>query len=405
MNSKILLFRTLFLTTFFIYFLGLSKVHALESYYPLTRTLLEKGYEIGSSFDYYESDSFRDDQGQRYSFLDGESFRRYQTSFFGGYGLLDSLSFWMKFNVRRNESHYFDDSGSNELIAKNVTSPESLSARIVYSFDPILRLFYSLESSFSVRAFTNEVDGELVVGDDGPRYSVGGAMTYASRSGNFFTTRVLYQKPGDHLSSEIILDNEFSWVWKKFSLTLGAHGVYSLQQDPYEYDPYARPSYNTGVSYLYHSKNREFVSPYIGLNFLLGEAWRVETKAQKTFALRSYDEGQAFSLSFVKRVEKKSQKNKKYKKIKSQFKEYNLEAEVIKVSSDKRFVQINKGASSNIREGIIVDFFDSDLDEHHHLIARGMIIKVQTFNCIVKITDYFQLKKTMNETVIARLKN
>ena len=76
----------------------------------------------------------------------------------------------------------------------------------------------------------------------------------------------------------------------------------------------------------------------------------------------------------------------KYQASKVQsFKEYEIEAEVIKVSPRGKFVKIDKGLAHDISKGMVFDLYQADVFGGNTLVAKGVIREVSASWSVIKI--------------------
>lgn len=384
----------------FLLLLSGQELLAQTSYVAPTKILGQKAYQIGVSGEMFTSTKSIDKEREKIEFEDGESFSRLQGEFSGYYGLTDNLQIGGGARFRQNRSTILD--ASNEEQSESSTGVQSTFFSLIYAFKPIDRLQYSLEGLFRYTPYTNDEvltgnEGQLVLGDDGNEYSAGLGMTYSSKSNNFLTGRVGYRKPGQDLSDEIYWQVEGALAWKYVALIAGVDGISSMNNDPFTSDPENRPIFNTGRTALYNSYNREWISPYAGINIALGANWRVELKGSQTVSGRSTDIGTGFGISLIRRVD-----NRKIDKVDTRFKDYDLEASISKVSPKKGYVVIDKGLADDVQKGMKIDFFEFDYVGGNILLARGTVIQSKADTAIVKITHRYNTKKELKEGVVAR---
>jgi hypothetical protein len=135
----------------------------------------------------------------------------------------------------------------------------------------------------------------------------------------------------------------------------------------------------------------------VGLNFAFSHVWRVEFKVSRVVSGRSTDLGSGFGINLVRRMDQSDEKI-----VDSQFKTYDLEATVTKVSDKKTYVVIDKGLNDDIEKGMRFDFFEFDYVGGNVLIARGVVLKVSADKSIVKLTHRFNLAKEIKEGLVGR---
>lgn len=372
------------------------------SYVPPTRVLKERGSEIRLSGDYFQTSKVIDQRGKGTSLTDGNSFNRYQGEISGLFGLTDDFNAGLGARFRHQQSNFTQ--GTSDYTAK-AGGLQSIFAKFLFGFAPVNRTQFTLEGMFRYNPYTNdEINpattsdlNRMILGDQGNEYSLGLGVTYSSLSNNHYTFRGGWRRPGDDLSSEFYWNGEVALQFRYVAALIGVDGVTSLKNSTYESDPTKRPNWNQGVSQMYNSINREWIAPYVGLNFTLGPAWRVEFKGSQVVSGRSTDLGTMFGISLVRRLDQSEEKI-----VDAKFKTYDLEATVTKVSEKKTYVVIDKGLSDDLEKGMKVDFFEYDYVGGNSLVARGVIIKVSSDKSIVKLTHRYNLAKEIKEGLVGR---
>jgi hypothetical protein len=370
-------------------------VLAQTTYVPATKLLLSKGYQIQVLGEYFDTSKIYDRSGNKTSLKSGEKFSFMQGEVGGFYGLTQNFQIGFGGRYRRNQSTYTD--GTNTLQDITKSGFESTFLSLKYGFKPVDKLHYALEGLFRYTPYTNTTQDDLILGDDGNDYSAGLAVTYASLSNNYLTVRSGYRKPGKSLSSEIYWQAEAALAWTYFAIIGGVDGTSSLKNDQYTDDPQNKPVLNTRTSALYNSINREWIKPYVGFNLALGADWRIEAKATQVVSGRSTDLGTGYSIMLARRVDGKKTRNPD-----KQFKSYDVEAAVIKVSPKKNYLVIDKGLGSEVRKGMKFDFFEFDYMGGNILVATGSVISVKVDSSIVKITQTYNVKRELKEGLVAR---
>lgn len=372
-----------------------------QSYIPTTRLLKSKGYQIGASADYFSTSKVVDANGKKMSLPDGASFSRLQGEVSGYYGATDDLQFGVGLRYRQNQFGYEDTAGDKQTATG--TGLESTYLSIMFAFPQVDQMQYTLEGTFRYRPYTNEefdpaVDdpNKLILGDQGNEISGGLGVTYFAKNNNFLTLRAGYRRAGSDISDEIYWQAEGAMAWRYVALIAGVDGVNSMNSDPYEDAPSERPVFNTGTN-LYYGENREWITPYAGINFALGDTWRLELRGSQVVSGKATDLGTTFGINLVRRVDKNANRQ-----MDSRFKSYDLEASVTKVSPKKAYVVIDKGLADDVAKGMRFDFFEFDYVGGNVLVATGVVIQVKSETAIVKLTNRYNTKKDIKEGLIAR---
>lgn len=373
---------------------------APSSYIPTTRLLQARGYQIGLYNDSFTTSKFVDRDGKKQALASGQSFNRIQSEFAGYYGATKDLQFGLGFRFRKNQA-------TTEVSGQEQTATsqglQSTFANIMFAFEQVDQLQYTIEGTFRYTPYNNQEFNAttddpkvLILGDHGNELSAGLGITYFGKNNNYFTTRAGYRRPGTDLSDEIYWQAEAALAWRYVALIAGVDGVSSIKNDPYQDTPSDRPVYNRGTE-LYASSNREWLAPYAGLNFALGNTWRLELRGTQVLSGNSTDLGTAFGINLIRRVDKSSTRL-----VDNKFKTYDLESSVTKVSPKKEYVVIDKGLADDFNKGMKIDFFEFDYIGGNILVASGVIVQVKSDSSIVKITQRFNMKKEIKEGLIGR---
>ena len=373
------------------------------SYVAPTKVLKARGYQLGVYADYFKTKNVLDEKGKKEELMKGFSNSRIQTEVAGQYGATDDLQFGVGFRFRQNASQAELDNG--EVWKGSNSGLESTFLNLMFAFKPVDRIQYTLEGTFRYRPYTNdEIDEstketdlkKVILGDTGNEMSAGLGMTYIGAGNNYFTLRGGYRRPGSEISQELYWQAEGAMAWKYVALIAGVNGVSSLKSDPYEDKEEERPLY-VSASNLYNTKNREWVTPYAGINIALGNSWRVELRGSQVVMGKSTDTGTSFGFNLIRRVDKSETRI-----VDSKFKTYDIEATVTKVSPKKEYVVIDRGIADDFNKGMRIDLFEFDYVGGNVLVASGVIIKTKSDSAIVKITQRFNTKKELKEGLIAR---
>ena len=88
--------------------------------------------------------------------------------------------------------------------------------------------------------------------------------------------------------------------------------------------------------------------------------------------------------------------------VDQEFKEYELEAAVVKLSPKQQFIIIDKGLSNDVRNGQRFDLFHFDYLGGNVLLARAVVIQVNADQAVLKITSRFSTKHPVKVGTVAR---
>jgi hypothetical protein len=386
-----------------VFFLaGLNSVTAKTSYIPPTQLLKKGGYQLGLGVDGFSSKKLTDKSGSTVDWnpnFSNYSFSRYQADFYGHYGATNDLQFGLGARLRSNQATLFDSLNGEYTASSMGLQSTFVSAQ--YAFKMVGQLQYTLETIFRYTPYSNqEVEvgdplEDLILGDDGNELSAGLGVTYFSKKNNFYTFKGAYKKAGRDISDEVLLNAEAALAWSNVALIAGIEGIVSVQNDPYNLSE-TRPVFNAG-SNMYKTRNREWAMPYVGLNFALGNKWRLELRGGQVVYSKSYNSGTSYGLQLVRRVESES-----VRFTDTRFKTYDIEGSIVKISEQKGYVVVDRGLTEGIQKGMKFDFFEFDYVGGNILIASGVVVEVKTETCIVKITQKYQANKDIKEGLVGR---
>lgn len=377
---------------FFLFLLMSTQVLSQTSYVPKARLLGEKGQEIFLGADFFKTSANHNGRTKT-NLSSGEKFERLQGEVGGRYGLARNFQIGVGARFRQNSSVVVG--ASDQQFSTSSSGLQSIFTHLAIGLDPVGRMQYTFEGLFNYVPYSNsEVlnPDDLILGDVGSDYSAGLAATYSSPDNNFLTLRGGWRKPGTYISSEIYWQAEAAAAWKHLALVAGVDGVTSLNNSDD-----GRPLYSTGRTALYHGTDRQWITPYLGLNLALGSNWRTELRASQVVQGRSTDFGTGFGIQIVRREEVGSNKL-----VDSKFKAYDTEVTITKVSPKKGYVVIDKGLGEDIVKGMRFDFYEFDYVGGNVLVARGVVIEVKVDSSVVKITQHYNLKKEIKLGLVGR---
>ncbi len=387
----------------FLFIFLSTQAFAQYSYIAPARLLGDGGTEVRGEGRYWNSTQRLDANGESNPYEPGESFSYLEGIVAASYGATKELQLGMRATFRQNQASIEEPAGSNRIENLSSSGIQSIGGEFKYMLEPVGDVYYALEGFYYHNPYSNKEKiandniSNFVLGDDGGSYGIGAAISYIHPNQNFFSINLGYRKPGKELSAEIYWKAEAALAWTHIALVAGIEGVNSLNQDPYQTNPDSRPAFNTGGSALYGSLNRQFMAPFVGANIAFSKNWRVEGRYQSFIAGRSYDSGTMFTLALVKRIEADTRA-----KIEGSFKEYDLEASVAKVSPKKQYVILNKGLSHNVEKGQRFDLYHFDYLGGNVLLARGVIIQVNSDQSVLQLTTRFSNKHEIKEGTVAR---
>ncbi|MBK25217.1 MAG: hypothetical protein CME70_14580 [Halobacteriovorax sp.] len=366
-------------------------------YSPSAKGLNPKSYMIKAAGSYHPTNGIFNFNGEKTSLNGDESYLMTEGNVELGYGIGTKLDAFISTRFRQISSKH-TNGGSTTLSATN-SGVESFAGTVKYSFIPDDKIQWAMDFTYRQTSYEQKFfqsasdipDTELVLGDAGQEYSFGVHTSYARNRGHYLNSILKYVVPANDLSDEINYRFESAWLWQRLGIILGVQGIQSLKKDNFTIDPQNKPLQATGSGGRFNSINREKVEPFLGINWAFNK-WRLEGETGLTMSGVSVPNGQYFSLGFVYKT---SGVTGDSFKIES-FKEYVIEATVIKVSPRGKFLKIDQGISSDVEKGTKFDIFQTDYFGENILVASGVAYEVGADSAIVKILKKYkkiQIKK------------
>ncbi|WP_127716359.1 hypothetical protein [Halobacteriovorax sp. HLS] len=346
--------------------------------------LNKKSYQIELEAGSWASSSTVDVDGNAVEFSDNEGFSKLEGDLNFRYGYSKKLELNLGALFRQVKSTSLEASKSGG---------ESFRLGAKYQFDSRTRWKYSVDVGYKSTLYTNtdytttsEIpDGEMVLGDSGSGYHARGTLSYKSLSGNHINGSLAYVGMPNNLSSELVYDINGHLVWESFALYAGVEGVNSMGTDPYTSEPTTKPPQGRGETALYNSINRSYMKPYIGLYKTFGKT-RWGLKYAQVMSGVSTDLGSEILVNLAWNSRGETVVDRKL----SKFKEYDIEASVIKVSPRGKFLKIDKGLSQDVEKGQRFDIYQTDYFGGNTLVAQGFVQELAADWAIVKLSKKFK---------------
>ncbi len=392
------------IVTLFFSFLFSNFGHAQVSYVPFANTLIKGGTEFDFKVEYFNTTAVVDDDGKAIALTADNTYQRADFDLALKYALTNYLELQVGMKGRFVQSKVTQDFGSGEeTINFNNNGPVASKVGFKYSFKEVERMKYALEGYYSSPLHSNKIyvagtePDFISLGDDTRAYGVGLDVYFKTKSNNILETRVMYRSPGQDLSHEIYTQLQLGLVWSYVSIYAGSEAIFSRNNSAYTDDPSSRPLTFQGNSGSFNSVNRQWTSPYLGMNFALGQKWKMQLQYAQTINGRSTDLSQRVLVGFSRRSELPDDE---YAKKNQKFKQYRVEGTVTKLSSSRKVAIVDKGLVDGLRKGMKVDFYFFDFVGGNTLIAKGVVIQSKASRALVKITRKFSRKRVESGTVI-----
>ncbi len=369
---------------------------ATPLYRPSGHTLKDSTYELNAELSLWQSSALYDVDGTETAFEDTESFTKIDTDVSVAYGFNNDFTVFGKLRFRQLTSEY--TLGSEDLSVTN-SGVESYGFGFLYGFKSSGQLRYNIQGEFSQTAYTNteyantsEIpNDEIVLGDSGSSYKLGVNLSYLYSKDHYLNASGFYHQPANDLSAELPWSLDSTWLWDKWSVSLGLEGVLSMGGDEFSDNPAAKVPQGRGATAMFQSINREYIAPKIGAYYSFGN-WRVGAQLASVVSGVSTDKGNEVTLSLFRASQGKSVSEIK----KKQFKEYRIEATILKVSPRGRYVQIDHGLSQDVEKNMIFDIYKSDYFGGNELVASAVAHEVgiqKSILRIVKVHSKLKVKK------------
>ncbi|MBF0297576.1 MAG: hypothetical protein HQK51_02585 [Oligoflexia bacterium] len=403
----------------------ISSVKERFAVYRTAATPLGKNsLEVELMWRYFKTTGHYNYVGNFVPFTTDESYNETDGEFLLRYGLSRNFEMRGGINYRKNSSSitwsgaYAEDKSSaadkfrNDYSIINGSNSGLESALLGFKYALINKSIWNFafdvygkrslfENTYLTDTSNPKVVDKIALGDERNEISFGMDI-----GANFFkntlilSSEIFYSIPSK-LSHEIRYDFESAYIPKiitnKIAFIAGIKGIKSLSTDDYSGVPGTKPKINTGPSYLYNSVNREYSQPFAGINLNITNSLQIKFRAARVLKGYSTDRGDEFLLSIVFRKAGISEKEEIIKK----FKEYDIEAQVIKTSPAGSFVVVDKGITHDIEKGMRIDFYKFDYLGGNILLASGIVYESYAEKAIVKIVSLYK-KTTIEVGTMAR---
>ena len=355
-------------------------------YRPLALGPAPGNYEIKFNGDLFQTSGHFDNDGTSTPLEENEAFSQFNGELSLGYALSRRLSWEGGLRLRQNASNYLQE---NEISTVTNSGLESYYLKGRLSIPSSKSLIYALtlqvrQSNEENRNYNNRAEipaDQIILGDGGTEFSLGLNLSYLRTKKHILNTQVLLRRPGNNLSSEMPYLVTSDWTHRPWVLSLGVEGIFSLKNDEFSNSPEQKPFQATGSTYLYNSINREYFAPRAGVYYAFNNLRLGFEVAPVLFGV-STDKGTRFGVNLLWSGNKRLREKRKIKR----FKEYSIEANVVKVSARGKFILIDKGLSSDIEKGMKFDIFANNDSGKNVLIAEGIVYKSSGNKAVIKLT-------------------
>lgn len=351
-------------------------------YRPSGEIVPEKGYEFDIRASQFESIAKMDDDGEEISYEEGAGFTKNDVDIYLKYGFSRSLEFSLGGRYRMVTSTTDEQENTNSGL-------ESYWGAVKYPFSPSGNMRYAVSVKVSQTSYTNTdyetlsaVDStDQVLGDSGTEFQVALDGSWLRKKDHAFDGSVAFVMPANSMSAEVRYDVSTLWHFTRFAFGAGVNGVMSLSQDNRE----ERTFQATGQTNMFNSTNRAFSRGY-GMAYYAFDSFRIGGFVGSIFQATSYDKGldMGLTLTFASKG-----RDKKIDKVEA-FKEYDIEATVLKVSPRGKFIKIDHGIAQDVEKGMKFDIYQTDYFGGNTLLATGVVVEIGANWSIIKLAKIFK---------------
>ncbi len=354
-------------------------------YRPATSTLESKGLEAEAELRRFSTTAYYDLDGGKFEMDEGDTFTLTDINLNIRYGYGVQLELRGGLRLRQVESDSETETLSN-------TGLESATLGLKYSFLKSGPFRYALDAQVRNTFYTNDLyeqnevipEGEIVLGDSGTSFLLGGHLSFDRPGSYVLSTSLFYHRAPSNLSDEIVYEALAYVPFSRLGLGVGLSGISSLNQDEFSEDPAQKPRKATGVTSLFNSINRSHTKLFARGAYAF-DSFTFNIEGGRIMKGSGTDEGNeiAFSIVWTKPGVTTSQM-----KVES-FKEYDVEASVIRVSPRGKFIKIDKGMADDLKKGMRVDIYQTDFFGGNQLVASGVVFEVASDSAIVRLEKTF----------------
>lgn len=362
---------------------SLASANAQMLYRPAGEIVPEKAYEFDLRASQFESTARIDDDGEEVAYEEGEGFTKTDVDIYLKYGFSRSLEFSLGGRYRMVTSTTETQENSNSGF-------ESYWGAVKYPFSPTGNMRYAVSVKALQASYTNtdyetaaaaSSSEDQVLGDSGTEFQFALEGSWLRKKDHALDGFIAFVIPGNNMSAEVRYDISTLWHFTRFAFGGGINGITSLSQDNRE----ERTFQATGETNMFNSANRAFTRGY-GMAYYAFDSFRIGGFVGSTFQATSYDKGMdmGLTLTFASKG-----RDKRIDKVEA-FKEYDIEATVLKVSPRGKFVKIDHGIAQDVEKGMKFDIYQTDYFGGNTLLATGVVVEIGANWSIIKLAKIFK---------------
>lgn len=343
--------------------------------------------EAALSISQFQTTALFDRDGNKVPLVDDEDFQMIDSELELRYGYGPKLEFSGALRLRSTEATSNGENYSGQGLESGMVGLKwsflTTSAWKMAISGRARTTFYSNETYASA---ADAPVGEQALGDSGTTFQIGGHLSYEpSQSSFMLNSSLFYQRSPKTISDEIHYRLEGVIPFQKLLLAGGVEGVFSMNQDGFSEVPDQKPVLAGAVTSLFNSIDRSYMQPFVRVGYGF-ENLAIEGLFARVMSGVSTDEGNLLgarvSWAFG------AGKNASQMRV-ERFKEYFVEASVLRVSPRAKFLKIDKGMASDVRKGMQMDIFQTDFFGGNVLVASGVVFEVAADSAIIRLEKRF----------------
>lgn len=376
-----------------------NETFANDRLYRSQSKMLAKGASwVNLSADLSTTLSQTDSDGNEIIYNDEVSYFLFDTNIDYQYAIRDNFQLLAGLKAR-----YVSSGDSNETITG--AGLESFYAGAIYGLGKKRGRDFAISALYRFRPYSVDTysgsapSDEVIIGDGGNDIEFNFLAKFESTKWTSYDFKIGYRIPGAPISSEIPFEARWVKHYVDWAFWLSANGVYSLGGDEYSDNPSLKPNVSSGYTARWNSVNRQFLALDVTAQTLVSNKYLIYAKAGSTVLATATDKDFYGSLG----VQWTTGGTSPQQKFEESFKEYTVEANVIKVSPRGVFIKIDHGSLDDIQKGNVVDIYKTDYFGGNILVAKGIVYEAQSASAIVKIVSRYR-KMPIEKGFAARIK-
>ena len=358
--------------------MALGSVH-----HPSTRTLRQGDLQLSLEFRQETSLGTFNGKGHRDPFKGEEDYQRLEYQAILLHGPSDRLEWRGGVRYRENKSilEMGDKAEGKGLESAMLGLRYNLFSHAQFSLGGDLEVRKLLSRSVSL----DSPQKEIQLGDEGEFFRLGAILALSLGKNFSLGAQGGVVLPGQNQSIESDFDLSLFWNRGRLSVGLGLDGIFSYGQDDFTDRPSEKPRERVGPTLTLKSINRSYYRGYGALHLDLTPNLWGEFRGGQVLGGEFWDEQHFLQFRLLYRWA-----GDRDQRVVQRFKQYDVEADVVKVSPQGSLIQINQGLSGHVTKGMRFDIYRVDFLERNILIASGRVFAVKIDRAVIKILKVFK---------------